>query len=328
MSWARRNGFVLSLIGAGLLAWSFPELGADDGPLRAGELSRIGVMLIFLMQGLSLKTGELTAGLGNVRLHAFIQGWIFGLAALLHLAAGMLLRMSGHSELAHGFFYLALLPTTISSAILFTGSAGGNVPAAIFNTTLANVAGVFWVPTGALLLFAAGPGFDASLLGGLLLNIAQLILLPLLSGQLLRPWVRERGWFNRLAPSFRTISNGIIMLIVFTTLAKSFLSQAWSGIAATDLVLLLAIVATVASAVHLGVWHTSRWMAIRRPERVAALFCASQKTLATGAPMAVAIFAGSESLSQVNVGLLLLPLLCYHQIQLYLAAFLVSRLGD
>ena len=325
MAWLRQNGFVLALLGAGLLAWAYPGLGATEGPLQAGRLSRWGVMLIFFLQGLSLKTGELAAGLGNYRLHTFIQAWIFIFAAVLHLGAGAILQAVGHAGLAQGFYYLALLPTTISSAILFTGAAGGNVPAAIFNTTLANVAGVFWVPAGALLFFAAGPGLQTALLADLLMKIAQLILLPLILGQILRPWVRQRNWFLQTAPRFRTINNGIIIFIVFSTLAQSFLSEAWTGIAPADLVLLVSLVSLVAAGVHAGVWRSSRWMAGRPAERLAALFCGSQKTLATGAPMAVAIFAGADSIQQVNVGLLLLPLLCYHQIQLYLAAYLVPR---
>ena len=72
-----------------MLAWLAPSLGAPEGPLRAGILSKAGVMVIFFLQGLSLRTGELASGVRNYRLHGFVQGWIFvgsGLVLLLIVA--------------------------------------------------------------------------------------------------------------------------------------------------------------------------------------------------------------------------------------------------
>ena len=124
----KKNGFILALLGAIVLAFLFPQLAARDGLLKAGLVSKAGVMVIFFLQGLSLKTRELAGGFKQLKLHAFVQGWIFVFSAIILVLAALVLRAFSLPELANGFLYLALVPTTISSAVAFTGAAGGNVP--------------------------------------------------------------------------------------------------------------------------------------------------------------------------------------------------------
>lgn len=323
----RENLFVAGLAGMLLLAFAVPELGARDGPLRAGILTKAGVMVIFFLQGLSLKTRELVRGFRNLRVHGFVQAWIFILAAGVLAGTALLLDLLGEPAIAEGFFYLALVPTTISSAVAFTSASGGNVAVAIFNTTLSNIIGVFWVPVGCVLLFSSGGGTDAGLIGSLLIKLAWLILLPLAAGQLLRPVVRNRGWFKAAAPRFKRINHGIILFIVFSAFSQSVLNDTWTRLSTGSVLLLILACLGAAMVIHAGVW-TSGGLAIRdKGDRIAALFCGSQKTLAAGAPMAVAIFGDGSGLVSTDLGLLLLPLLCYHPMQLFLAAILMPRLA-
>ncbi|NDV61957.1 bile acid:sodium symporter [Puniceicoccales bacterium CK1056] len=322
----RKNGFILALLGAVVVAFLIPQAGAPDGPLHAGLLSKAGVMVIFFLQGLSLKTRQLAHGLRDLRIHGFVQAWIFLLSPIVLISAGLAMRALSINELAGGFFYLALIPTTISSAVAFTSAANGNVAAAIFNTTLSNVIGVFWVPTGCLLVFSTGGGFQGELIGPLLLKLAWLILLPLIAGQLIRPLVYQRDWFGRISPGFKLINHGIILFIVFTAFSKSVLNDIWSHVAPASIVILLMLTLLSVLMIHGAVWISSGWFFKSSSDRNAALFCGSQKTLAAGAPMAVAIFATNGHLGDVNLSLILLPLLCYHPMQLFLAAFLLPRL--
>jgi len=326
MAFLRKHHFIACLLAAVALAFALPQLGAPDGPLHAGRLSKVGVMVIFFLQGLSLKTRELADGLIHWRLHLFIQSWIFLLSPVVLFAAGGLMSALGNRELAQGFFYLGLIPTTISSAVAFTTTAHGNVASAIFNTTLSNVAGVFWVPLGCLLIFSTSGGLPTGLILPLLTKLAWLILLPLLAGQLLRPLVRNRSAFKSLSPGFKHINNGIILFIVFTAFCKSVLNNVWGSVTWPDFALLMALVAVSVVAIHAGVWISSCWACVRTGDRLTALFCGSQKTLAAGAPMAVAIFDANAGLEASALGLILLPLLIYHPMQLFLAAILLPRL--
>ena len=62
-----------------------------------------------------------------------------------------------------------------------------------------------------------------------------------------------------------------------------------------------------------------RWFGFSRPDRIALVFCGSKKSLATGVPMAQVLFAGG------SIGLLILPLMLFHQIQLMVCAVLAQR---
>ncbi|MFO7725934.1 MAG: bile acid:sodium symporter, partial [Oceanipulchritudo sp.] len=268
----RRNGFVFALLGAVLLAFVLPGLGADNGPLRAGLLGKAGVMVIFFLQGLSLKTRELASGIRDLKIHAFVQGWIFLLSPLVLGSAGLILGTFGQPGLGAGFFYLGLIPTTISSAVAFTSAAGGNVAAAIFNTTFSNVLGVFWVPAGCLLIFSTGGGLQGDLLAPLLLQLAWLILLPLATGQLLRPLVFQKAFFRVVSPFFKYVNHGIILFIVFTAFSKSVLDETWGDVSPLSLLLLLLLTLAAVLLIHGGVWLSGAWIRADPAERVTALF--------------------------------------------------------
>ncbi len=323
----RKHGFVLALVASVGLAIVFPRLGAPDGPLQAGLISKLGVMVIFFLQGLTLNTRNLAQGVQNVRLHAFIQAWIFIFSACVFLLSAWILSALGMQNLANGFLYLALIPTTISSAVAFTGAANGNVPSAIFNVTLANVIGVVWVPAGCLILFSSGNSLQTGLILPLLWKVVQLILLPLVAGQILRPLVHKREGFLQIAPFFKWVNHSIILFIVYAAFCGSMLSDSWIGIGAGSIWMLFGATLSAVLVIHLGVWISSGWIGMSHQERVSALFCGSQKTLAAGAPMAVAIFASENGFAGIHIGLLMLPLLCYHPVQLFLAAIVLPKLS-
>ncbi|MEY3000400.1 MAG: hypothetical protein RL648_614 [Verrucomicrobiota bacterium] len=320
------NPLIAGLLGAVLLAFLFPELGASDGPLKAAWLTKAGVIVIFFLQGLSLKTRELAQGVLDVRLHGFIHAWIFLLSPLVFLLAALVLHVSGQSGLAAGFLFIALVPTTISSAVAFASAAQGNVSAAIFNTTLSNIIGVFWVPSGCVLLFAANAGPAGDLIGPLLIKLCWLIVLPLFAGQLIGPFIGQWDWFKRLKPAFKNVNQAIILFIVFAVFSESVLNDTWATVPTGSLLLLFALNVVAVVVIHGAVWVSSGWLGFNHRDRVTALFCGSQKTLAAGAPMAVAIFTDGDQLSHLDTSLVLLPLLCYHPLQLFLAAFFLPIL--
>ena len=64
----------------------------------------------------------------------------------------------------------------------------------------------------------------------------------------------------------------------------------------------------------------SRLLRFNRPDRIAASFCAPQKTLASGVPLAKVIFGAHPGL-----GLILLPIMVYHLLQLLVCGYLAGR---
>ncbi len=310
----KSQSFTLALLASVAAAMLVPEFGAKDGPLKTGLTTKLAVALIFLIQGLSLPTRQIARSATRLRLHAFCQIAIFVAAPLLMLA---LLSVSGnwiHPDLKVGFIYLSILPTTISSAIVMTSNSDGDSSAALFSTALSNVLGVFITPLLCGLLIASSTDAFPSL-GSLVLKLSLLVLLPLLVGQAVRPLIRSRADASKKL--FKRLSNALIVFIVFAAFCESAKQGIWSTIETEELAAALGFTTLYLLSLSGLVWLAAP-IATRGPaERIAAFFCASQKTLAAGAPMAAVIFAVFEA-----PGLIILPIMLYHPLQLLLAGAL------
>ena len=68
-------------------------------------------------------------------------------------------------------------------------------------------------------------------------------------------------------------------------------------------------------------WGSAR-LGFSRPDQVAIIFCGSKKRLATGAPMASVLFPAA------SVGMLVLPVMLFHQIQLMVCAVLARKWAE
>ena len=318
--------FLIGLAVALVAAWLAPSLGAKGGLLHADVVSTVGIMLIFFLQGVQLPAEQIARALLAWKFHLFVQVSTFVIFPLLCL--GMLWGAGGAlpESLRLGFLYLAILPTTISSAVILVTAAGGDAPAAIFSTAISNVLGVFIVPAGSVWLLSVQRAADVPA-GLLLWKVAQLLLFPLIAGQLLRPWLKEAAARHR--KQIGRLSNFIILFLVYAAFWDSIMGGMWSrhgwsvALAAGAGSLFLLLTSTWL------VWQGARLAGFDFGKRVTALFCASQKTLAAGVPLAGAIF-GTLSVqhpgSGIETGLILLPLMFYHPLQLTLGGLMLPWL--
>ena len=315
------NSFVVGILVVVGLAWLWSEPGTKEGGLPLDLLKTWGVFFIFFSQGVTLPSKELRRGVTEWRLHLCIQLTTFVVFPIL-VALGLIFSQTffQESDLRLGFLYLAFLPTTITSAVALTSVAGGNVSGALFNCTLSAVAGVFLVPTLSVFFIESG-GSGAGLgLGGLFGSIALTILLPLALGQASQRWLQEV--FVRHKAFVRRFNSGVILFIVWTAFSESFQRDIWSRVSGGDL--LLTLVGTILLLLGASglVWFVSGLWRFDWGSRITAFYCGGQKSLAMGLPLSAIIFAGSET---VELSLLLIPLLCYHPLQLILGGWLMPR---
>jgi sodium/bile acid cotransporter 7 len=68
--------------------------------------------------------------------------------------------------------------------------------------------------------------------------------------------------------------------------------------------------------------YGSRLLRFPRADEVTIVFCGSKKSLASGLPMATVLLAGQ------SIGLIVLPLMLFHQIQLMVCAALAKRYAN
>lgn len=316
----KKHAFTLSLLLGVLLAILFPSGGAKGGFLQPELTTKLGVWIIFFLQGLSLPTSELTTGYKPKRLQAFVLSWNY---LLFPVVVGLLLLPLSFvllPELRLGFWLLAILPTTVSSAVVFTTVSGGNTSSAIFATVFSNLLSVLVVPTIAVAYFAVET--DARMpLAPLFTKLFLLIMLPLIIGQIIRKFLpdvskavskRTKGW-----------GNWIIIFIVHCAFAQSVSSGFLDQLSAVSIMMVLSITVIVLLFVSRLVWWSSLLIKPTRDQRITAFFCASQKSLATGLPLATSILAAAPGV--VDGAAVLIPLMCYHPAQLVLAGFIAGK---
>ena len=308
--------FVLMMLGSVALAFLFPHLGKGDGPLHLGLVTKIGIAVVFFLHGANLAPQNLVAGIKKWRVHLLIQGTTFVFFPLVGLVLYFALEGVLDPSLRLGFFFLAALPSTISSSVAMTALAKGDIPVAVFNATLSGLLGLVITPALIAIVTAAGSA-QFSLLDAMV-DIAMTLLAPFALGQLLRPLIK--GQLTRHKKALSMLDRGVILLIVFTSFATSTANGIWSRFTAIEFAATFALVILILALAFAFTAFTSRRIALDRGDEVAAVFCGSTKSLANGAPIAQILFAGSPVL-----GALLLPLMLYHQLQLMGCAALAQR---
>lgn len=317
--------FLWGLFGAMALAVLFPGLGRTGGPLHAERLADVGIATIFLLHGVGLEPSRLASAALQIRLHLFVQAFTFGVFPLLWWAGDAIGGGLFPTELRLGFLFLCAVPSTVSSSVALTAVARGNVPGAIWNASLSSVLGVVLTPLLVRLLGDLGePGAQevgAIPLGPAILRLGGLTLLPLLAGQLLRPLLgRARQKVVRVTHGF---DRAVILLLVFVAFAESVGSGMFGQVGLATLGGTFAAAALLLATVLLLSTVAARRLGFSREDEIAAVFCGSKKTLASGVPIAGILFGASG-----GAGLIVLPLILYHQIQLVVCAVLAARYAE
>jgi predicted Na+-dependent transporter len=227
MSKARRakpDWFMIALPLVALAACLWPAPGVTGGPLHWDWISTYGVSVVFFLYGLTLAPEKMRAGASHWRLHLVATAGTFILFPALVLGAGAVGEDWIQPELLLGFFFLAVLPSTISSSVAMTSLARGNLPASIFNATLSSLIGVLITPL-LMAWYTHSQGVPMPL-GPVLLKVALLVVLPIVLGQLVRPLLA--AWANRHYARIKMADRVIILAIVYGSFADSMASGIWS----------------------------------------------------------------------------------------------------
>ncbi len=308
--------FILALVVMMGLAKLWPEPGIQKGPLAVSSLASYGVSLIFFFYGLRLNFASLKAGLQNYRLHLVIHLTTFVLFPAVVLAARLLLLTTDTELLWLGIFYVAALPSTVSSSVVMVSIAGGNIPAAIFNASISSLIGVFITPLWMSFLLASTDGqYElGSVIGKLIIQV----IVPVIAGILLN---RKLGWFaDQYKAYLRYFDQLTILLIVYTSFCESFSLNLFANYSAGDLAKLAAMMLALFFIIF-GIVHLlSRLLHFNREDRITALFCGSKKSLVQGSVMANVLFPGNIA------GVVLLPIMVFHALQLIVASIIAQRM--
>ncbi|MEV7213892.1 bile acid:sodium symporter family protein [Kitasatospora cineracea] len=305
--------YLLLLLGTVLLASLLPARGPAATAVTGAV--QLAVALLFFLYGARLSPQEALAGARHWRLHLLILGCTFVLFPLLGEATRLLPDAVLPPQLFTGVLFLTLLPSTVQSSIAFTSVAGGNVAAAICAATFSSLLGIVLTPLLAAWLLAGSSGVGVD--GGQVLDIVLQLLVPFALGQLLRRWVGP--WITRHRLVTMLVDRGSILLIVYSAFGEGVREGIWSRVTTAQLLWLAAISLTLLSAVLAFTHLAAHRLGFSRPDRITIQFCGSKKSLANGLPLATILFPASA------VGLTVLPLMLFHQLQLMVCTVLAQR---
>ncbi|RVT41083.1 bile acid:sodium symporter family protein [Sphingobium algorifonticola] len=314
--------FVLLLIAMVVLASWLPVEG--EHARITDRLADAGIVMLFFLHGARLSRAAIAAGASNWRLQGAVLLVTFGLFPLLGIGIATAMRTFGADMavgdpvLAGGMLFLTLLPSTVQSSIAFTSIARGNLAGAVCAASFSNFAGIVLTPLLVGLTMASSSVGQGSIWHSAE-TIALQLLLPFVAGHLARPLIgslveRHKRFVGRL-------DRAAILLIVYTAFSAAVVDGLWQRLSLVTLAMLSLICAGLLALVLAASWRAGIALGFSRADRIVLLFCGSKKSLASGVPMAGALFPAAQ------VGMLLVPLMLFHQFQLIACALIARRLA-
>jgi solute carrier family 10 (sodium/bile acid cotransporter), member 7 len=307
----RPDGFTLTMTATVALAQLLPCEGS--GARLFAYLTSIAIGLLFFLQGARLSRAAIIAGALNWRLHLLVFGITFGLFPLAGLAFRPLAAAILNPPMVLGLLFLCTLPSTVQASVAFTSIARGNVAAALCSASASTLIGMMATPRLAGLLLRVHGGFSTATLR----SIALELLLPFLAGHALQRWIGAFVLRHRVVLS--CVDRGSVLLMVYTVFSAATVNGLWHALTPGSFAALVAVNTVLLALMLATTTLSARWLGFSRADEITIVFCGSKKSLISGVAMANALFPGPA------LGLILLPLMIFQQLQLMACAALARR---
>lgn len=285
-------------------------------PVRGGagtvveHMTTGAVCLLFFLHGAKLSPTDAVASFARWRFQLLVLGMTFLIFPVFGLAVGLLPDGVLSPQLAAGVLFLCVLPSTVQSSIAFTSIARGNVALAVSSASVSNLLGVILTPVLAALLI----GSQVTITTGSVLGIVGELAVPFVLGQLLHRKIG--GWLGQHRLITAAVDRGSILLVVYSAMSISVAGGLWQMVPPASLAMVTVVSVVLLAIILLTSWGIGRVSGIAVEDRIVLLLCGSKKSLASGLPMATLLFATS------SVGIMVLPLMIFHLIQLIVCAVL------
>lgn len=309
--------FITGLLLMIVLAWIVPGIGMDYRPVHLGTVIDVGVVLIFFFYGLKLDPDKLRSGMSNWKMHLAIQLTTFLVFPLLVLPFYPLFAGTSTELFWIGMFFLAALPSTVSSSVVMVSIAGGNIPGAIFNASISGIIGILMTPFWmGFFLTSQSADFEFS---HVLIQLITQIILPVVLGLVLHPYGKR--WISRHMKKLGAFDKVIILLIVYESFSHSFISGIFASVSWWSLGGLFLAVLVLFFLILQFTKALAGWLHFNREDSITLQFAGTKKSLVHGSVFASVLFAGID-----GAGIYLLPIMIYHAFQLFYISVLAQKL--
>lgn len=315
-----KNAFLWLLVAMVLLGYLIPYRESYNAYFNLGTFIDWGIVIIFLLYGLKLNLREVLNDVKNWKLHLLVQMATFVLFPLLVMPFYKIAQGNEFYVLWLSIYFLACLPSTVSSSVVMVSIAKGNVPSAIFNASISGLIGIFATP---MLMHpfmesnSGGAVDQVAIIQQLLLKV----LLPIVLGLLLNPLCKK--FIERYGKLIGKFDRLIILLIVYESFSTAFVNRIFGSVPPIT----FAIIAVAVVGMFFIVYYLLQWASHRlhfnREDTITSTFCGSKKSLVHGS-----LFMMVLGIPDDNKVMFLLPIMLYHSFQLFYVSWLANRIGN
>lgn len=311
--------FVLSIIIVIIIAYFFPQWGIEGSKIPINTISTIGISLIFFFYGLKLSPSKVKEGLKNWKLHVLVQLSTFLMFPLLVLLTHPLVQNENQETIWLAFFFLAALPSTVSSSVVMVSMAKGNIPGAIFNASISGIIGIAITPLWmGLFVQELTTDFDFT---AIYIKLIVQIILPVLVGLFMHRFLGE--FAQKHSKKLTLFDKSIILLIIYKSFAKSFNENIFSSVSVLDLTVILTGVILLFVAAFYLTGFLAKKLQLNKEDQITAQFCGTKKSLVHGTVFSKIIFGNMAS-----IGIILLPLMLFHATQILIISIVATKMAS
>jgi sodium/bile acid cotransporter 7 len=270
------------------------------------------IVLIFFFSGLILNARQIRSGVMD------IKGIIAALIVIFLVApviGALFSAIPIDTGVVIGIFLVAVMPTTLSSGVVMTGAAGGNMAQALVITILANGLAVFTIPVVLSLLLNLVGGSTVVVIDKLAImtKLGFYVLLPLGIGLVIK--IFTESFMDRFVHGLQMLNQFLVLAIVWMAMSQAR-DAILNGGASVGIIFLLVFsfhgILLAAAGMFTG------FLRLGKGRRESVIFMGGQKTLPLSIILQVSLFP--------QYGLALVVCVLHHMIHLLMDGFLVGRL--
>lgn len=316
----QQNIFLLLLVLMVVLGKIIPYEESYQKVFDLNAFINWGIAGIFLLYGLKLNIKEVKKDITNWRLHLLVQAATFLLFPLLVFLFYGFSKDTTYYSLWLSIFFLASLPSTVSSSVVMVSIAKGNVTSAIFNASVSGLIGIAMTPL-LMGIFLNSNGAGEGQIGEIFYQLLLKVLLPIILGLFLNPLFKN--FVEKFRNAIAQFDKLIILLIVYESFSEAFLQRVFFSVPTEVFLVLIISVLFLFFAVFKILGVITSKLNFSREDKITAQFCGSKKSLVHGS-----LFVMILGIPEEQKVLFLLPVMIYHSFQLFYVSWLANKLAN
>ena len=282
--------------------------------LKGNHGPEVLIFIIFIISGLLIESDQIKAGIRDIKSTVLALAVIIIIAPI---AAGLICLLPLETGVAIGLFIVAVMPTTLSSGIVMTGTAGGKMAHALLITILSNFIGIFSIPVILSILLSSLDQQKELMIdrGAIFFKLIILVLFPLMIGIVSKAVVFKTGQLGQF--KLQVVNQWMIIGVVFIALSGVKQVILGSGLSVFYILVLV-------SGFHLMLLGSCfllvSFFGVEKGRYESIFFMGSQKTLALSAMIQVTYFS--------EFGTALLVCVLHHIVHLMMDGYLSTRMNN